>query len=209
MSELPGLPDDFFAREDETPDEDFYQDPRFTTHIDDATIVALTNYYREVLKPSDRVLDLMSSWISHLPNEIRYRHVAGLGMNEQELARNPRLDRYGVRNLNVTPVLPFEDDAFDAVLMAVSVQYLTRPFEVFREIARVLAPRGKCIVSMSHRLFPTKAIYAFHVLPPADRCRLVGTYMHRSGRMTDIEVHDRSPANADPLWIVSGTRSPA
>jgi SAM-dependent methyltransferase len=209
VSEVPGLPDDFFAREDEAPDEDFYRDPRFTTHIDDATIVALTNYYREVLKPSDRVLDLMSSWISHLPNEIRYRHVAGLGMNEQELARNPRLDRYCVQNLNVTPVLPFEDDAFDAVLMAVSVQYLTRPFEVFGDIGRVLATGGKCIVSMSHRLFPTKAIYAFHVLPPADRCRLVGTYMHRSGRLTDIEVHDRSPANADPLWIVSGTRPPA
>lgn len=199
-----GLPPEFFTREDETADENFYQAPRFTTHIDDATINALTQFYREVLSPHDRVLDLMSSWISHLPGEVRYRHVAGLGMNAAELEGNERLDEYRVQNLNDNPFLPWDDNSFGAVLIAVSVQYLVRPFEVFADIGRILSPGGRCIVAMSHRLFPTKAIYAFHVLSGADRCRLVGAYMARTGRFREIESLDRSPAHADPLWIVTG-----
>ncbi|HKI75372.1 MAG TPA: hypothetical protein VJ998_12030, partial [Pseudomonadales bacterium] len=77
--------------------------------------------------------------------------------------------------------------------------------DVFEEIGRVLSPGGRCVVAMSHRLFPTKAIYAFQVMPPADRCRLVGAYMQRTGRFSNIDVIDRSPRNADPLWIVTGT----
>lgn len=204
-----GLPDQFFARQDESADENFYEAPRFTTHIDDATITALTQYYREVLLPGQRLLDLMSSWISHLPAEVRYGHVAGLGMNAAELAANERLDEFQVQNLNDNPALPWDDASFDAVLIAVSVQYLIRPFEVFAEIGRVLAPDGRCIVAMSHRLFPTKAIYAFHVMSAADRCRLVGAYMIRSGRFGNIESLDRSPANADPLWIVTGRAASA
>ena len=198
-----GLPDNFFAREDESPDEAFYAEPRFKTHIDDATIAALTRYYREILKPGDRVLDLMSSWISHLPEDLELSFVAGHGMNQQELDRNPRLNERLVQNLNHNPVLPWPDNHFDAVLIAVSVQYLTRPFEVFAEIARVLAPGGRCVVAMSHRLFPTKAVYAFQVLAPAERCRLVGSYMGLAG-FEGVEVLDRSPANADPLWVVVG-----
>ncbi len=161
------LPAQFFSREDETPDEHFYQEPRFTTHIDDATILEITKYYREVLSPSDRLLDLMSSWVSHLPMETGYRQISGLGMNNEELARNPRLDDFIVHNLNTDPRLPYADDSYDAVMIIVSIQYLIKPLEVFSEIARVLTPGGKCIVAMSHRLFPTKAIYAFHALAPA------------------------------------------
>ena len=156
------LPEYLFARQDESNDEDFYSIPRFVTHIDDATIDALTQYYREILKPEHEVLDLMSSWISHLPVDESYRHVAGLGMNQEELDRNPRLDDRQVHNLNSDPTMPFASESFDAVLIAVSVQYLTQPLQVFGEIARVLRPEGHCIVGMSHRLFPTKAIYAFH-----------------------------------------------
>ncbi|MCB1693632.1 MAG: methyltransferase domain-containing protein [Pseudomonadales bacterium] len=204
-----GLPETFFARQDESPDEDFYREPRLTTHIDDATIDALTTFYREVLSPSDRVCDLMSSWISHLPDDVNYNRVVGLGMNEAELRRNPRLDELVVRNLNEDPHLPWPDGHFDALLIAVSVQYLTRPFEVFLEIGRVLSPGGRCIVAMSHRLFPTKAIYAFHVLAPQERCRLVGSYMELAGVFKSIQAFDRSPPNADPLWIVVGTKSRA
>lgn len=202
-----GLPEKFFARQDESPDEDFYTEPRFTTHIDDTTITALTRYYREVLSPSDRILDLMSSWISHLPHEVRYRHVAGHGMNTRELEANSRLDEFCVRNLNADPTLPWANAAFDAVLIAVSIQYLTRPFEVFAEIARVLAPGGNCIVAISHRLFPTKAIYAFQVLPPVERCQLIATYMDSTACLAEIEILDRSPVKGDPLWIVRGERT--
>jgi SAM-dependent methyltransferase len=208
MTDAAPLPERLLIRQDESDDARFYTQPRFVTHIDDATIAALTGYYAETLRPDDRVLDLMSSWISHLPEDARFRSVTGLGMNAEELAANPRLDRWIVQDLNRTPTLPFDDAAFDAVLIAVSVQYLTRPLEVFAEIGRVLAPGGRCIVAMSHRLFPTKAIYAFHVLSADDRCRLVGTYL-AAGGFADIEALDRSPPTADPLWIVTGVRGAA
>lgn len=200
------FPDNFFQRQDESDDSRFYGLPRLVTHIDDATIDSLTAYYRETVPADARVLDLMSSWISHLPEDVNYPFVAGLGMNQAELASNKQLNDHVVHNLNQEPTLPYSDTAFDVILIAVSVQYLTRPLEVFDDVARVLAPGGKCIVGMSHRLFPTKAIYAFHVLPPADRCQLVAAYMNHSGLMRDIAIEDRSPHDADPLWIVTGTK---
>lgn len=200
-----GLPEQFFVRQDESADEEFYLLPRFKTHIDDETICQLTDYYREALTGNARVLDLMSSWISHLPADQKYAGVSGLGMNREELAANTRLTDYQVQNLNTNPSLPYANNSFDAALIAVSVQYLIRPIEVFRDIARCLSPGGKCIVSMSHRLFPTKAIYAFHALPSEDRCRLVASYLNQAG-FNAINMIDRSPKNADPLWIVVGTK---
>ncbi len=200
------LPDNYFRREDESPDEAFYAQPRFTTHIDDATITNITHFYREVLSPSHRLLDLMSSWISHLPIEVGYRHVSGLGMNSDELARNPQLDDFLVQNLNTISTLPYTDRQFDAVMIVVSIQYLTQPLKVFKEIDRILCPGGKCIVAMSHRLFPTKAVYAFQLLPPDERCRLVSTYMKTANASCKVEILDRSPPNADPLWIVVGEK---
>src|SRR5262249_23025213 len=129
-----GLPDDLFARVDEGDDANFYQLPRLVAHIDPGTIAALTQYYRDVLPNDARLLALMSSWISHLPPERRYASVAGLGMNAAELDANDRLDVRVVHDLNRTPALPFDDRSFDAVMIAVSVQYLTRPVEVFRDI---------------------------------------------------------------------------
>ncbi len=207
MSDKPRVPGYYFSRQDEAPDEHFYAFPRMEKHIDDATIDAITDYYRQHLAPQANILDLMSSWISHLPPELKYPQVTGLGMNAEELGANPALSEYVVQNLNDNPVTSFKDNSFDAVLIVVSIQYLTRPFEVFKDIARILSPGGQCIVSMSHRLFPTKAIYAFQTLSPADRCRLVMTYMHETGDFKHIETVDQSPANADPLWIVHGRKT--
>jgi len=159
----------FFDRVDETPDASFYAFPRFVTHIDDATIGALTAYYGELLRPGADVLDLMSSWVSHLPaaGELPLARVAGLGMNADELAKNPRLTEWRVCDLNADPRLPFADASFDFALCAVSIQYLTRPLAVFAELARVLRPGGRAAIATSHRCFPTKAIRAWHMLPPA------------------------------------------
>lgn len=200
------LPPFFFTRQDESPDERFYAVPRLVNHIDDETIAAITAYYREVLPVDGTLLDLMSSWVSHLPPEMSFHRVVGLGMNPDELVANPRLDERLVHNLNQNPTLPFETDCFDAVMIVVSIQYLTRPFEVFREIERVLKPAGQCIVAMSHRLFPTKAIYAFQALQPADKFNLVRRYLGDAG-LVDIDFVDRSPAQADPLWILRGEKS--
>jgi SAM-dependent methyltransferase len=195
-----------FNRQDDSADEAFYATPRMVNHIDDATINEITRFYQEALTPEDELLDLMSSWVSHLPEEVTYRKVTGLGMNLDELNANARLDQALVHNLNKTPTLPFPDASFNAVMIVVSIQYLTRPFEVFKEIQRVLKPGGRCIVAMSHRLFPTKAIYAFQTLAPQDRVQLVKEYMRRGG-LSEIEFIDRSPEKADPLWIIQGINS--
>lgn len=197
------FPENFFQRQDESADKNFYSQPRFVTHIDDTTIGHLTAFYHDQIAPKSRVLDLMSSWISHLPEGIDYSHVSGLGMNAAELETNPRLSDFCVQDLNITPTLPFADQSFDAILIAVSIQYLVKPVEVMTEISRCLAPGGQCIVAMSHRLFPTKAIQAFQVLPASDRCQVVATYMEKSG-LTGVEALDHSPNTGDPLWIVRG-----
>ena len=195
---------------DEGPDTDFYAQPRLVTHIDDTTIEGLGRYYAEVIPAGADVLDLMSSWISHLPAEVVYGRVAALGMNAVELRANPRISEWSVHDLNAEPVLPYEDASFDAVLNAVSVQYLVRPVEVFSEVARVLRPGGLSIVAMSHRCFPTKAVRAFHSLSGPGRLDLVADYHARAGDFEAIEKIDRSAALApgsDPLWIVCARRA--
>ncbi|HSG87646.1 MAG TPA: methyltransferase domain-containing protein [Pseudomonadales bacterium] len=201
-----GLPAALFERADDGDDADFYAGPRLVTHIDDATIAALTDFYRECLPPGGRILDLMSSWISHLPADVAYGRVTGHGMNAVELDANARLDERLVQDLNRDPRLPFAEGAFDAVLICVSVQYLVRPVALFRELARVLAPAGQLVVSMSHRCFPTKAVRAFQALTPMQRSQLVMEYVRGAGGFAEPEFHDRSPADADPLWIVRAQR---
>ena len=197
----PAFPSDLFDRQDESADELFYLSPRMVTHIDDVTIRALTQFYRDQLPVGADVLDLMSSWVSHLPGELELGRVAGLGMNAQELAANSRLSDWTVHDLNREPELPYPDTSFDAVLNAVSVQYLVKPVAVFASILRVLRPGGTAIVAMSHRCFPTKAIRAFHVMPGLQRMEFVGRCCELAG-FAEVQQIDRSPAGADPLWIV-------
>jgi len=199
------FPPGFFDRADESGDDGFYAQPRFVTHIDDATISALTKLYGELLPPGARVLDLMSSWVSHLPDE-PYTRVSGLGMNAAELGANPRLDDWEVHDLNRDPELPYDDESFDAVLNAVSIQYLVRPVEVFASVRRVLRPGGLAIVATSHRLFPTKAIRGWQLLPSDERMRLLASYFARAGGFEPAAFVDRSPPDADPLCIVYARR---
>jgi hypothetical protein len=207
MSSNPEFPGGFFDRQDQDDDARFYAMPRFVVHIDVPTIDALTQVYRELLPAGGAVLDLMSSWVSHLPEEMIFERVAGLGMNAAELQRNPRLTEHVVQDLNQQPELPFADASFDAVVNAVSLQYLTQPVEVFRSCARVLRPRGMHIIALSHRCFPTKAIRAWHALPPMQRLEVVCAYFERAGGYEKPSILDRSPAGADPLWIVWARRS--
>ena len=206
MKDPSQLPADFFDRQDETDDAVFYETPRLVVHIDSATIESLTQVYREFIPEGVDVLDLMSSWVSHLPEEVGFGRVAGLGMNEVELAKNPRLTEHTVHNLNADPELPFPDASFDAVLNAVSVQYLTKPVEVFTSVARVLRPGGVHLVALSHRCFPTKAVRAWWALGPEERLQLVRTYFDLSEGYEEAAVLDRSPDGADPLWVLMARR---
>ena len=195
------LPAEWFLRQDQRPDAEFYTEPRFVAHIDAATIDALTNFYREFLPAGADLLDLMSSWISHLPTDQAYGRVAGLGMNAAELAANPQLTEHVVHDLNETPELPFEPASFDRATIAVSIQYLIRPIEVLTSVARTLRPGGQVAIAMSHRLFPTKAIMAFQQSSRDQRAQLVAHFLTQAG-FSDVQFIDRSPANADPLWLV-------
>ena len=195
-----------FRRQDESPDEEFYRTPRLVTHIDDRAIAAVTQLYQEHFPEGGAILDLMSSWISHLPPEVEYERVIGLGMNETELQRNPRLDEYVVQNLNWEPVLRFGNAEFDGAGICVSVDYLTRPIEVLRDLGRVLKPGAPVIITFSNRCFPTKAVAAWQALDDAGHMRLVEQYLREAGNWKEIHSLDRSPRRmfSDPLYTVIG-----
>jgi SAM-dependent methyltransferase len=206
---LPELPEGAFGRMDETPDEEFYRTPRLVTHIDDRAIAAVTQLYRELFPAGGEVLDLMSSWISHLPPEVEYGRVVGLGMNETELRRNDRLDSYIVQNLNENPGLPFGDAEFDGCGICVSIDYLTRPAEVLREVGRVLRAGSPLVITFSNRCFPTKAVAVWHQLDDRGHVRLVEGYLEEAGNFRDVRGLDRSPRHlfSDPLYAVVGESS--
>ncbi len=173
---------------DDTDDKLFYDAPRFVTHIDEGFIQQLTDLYRERLQPNTRIFDMMSSWVSHLPDEMRFAHVEGHGLNAEELAQNSRLDHYFVQNLNQNPKLPLEDQSFDAVLNTVSVQYLQYPEGIFTEIHRILKPGGIAIFSFSNRMFYQKAIAAWRDGSEASRVELVKGYFKAVPGFTQPEA---------------------
>ncbi|WP_424015669.1 class I SAM-dependent methyltransferase [Halorubrum xinjiangense] len=189
-------------RRDDRPDGTFYAEPRFVTHADDAFLDRLTALYASVTEPGDRVLDAMSSWVSHLP-DTDYDRVVGHGLNEAELAANDRLDEFVVSDLNAEQSLPFADDAFDAVCCALSVQYLQYPGAVFEEFSRVLAPGGTVVVSFSNRMFPTKAIRAWRAASMAERADLVERYLDAGGFAVTDRIVERP--GEDPFYALVGT----
>ena len=204
-------PTEFFDREDSAPDEQFYQEPRPVVHLDLYALQAVTDLYRELLPPGGVILDLMSAWRSHLPTEVSYARVVGLGMNAAELADNPDLTEALIYNLNREARLPFEANVFDAALCCVSIQYLTRPVETFCEVARVLKPGAPFIVTFSNRCFPSKAVNLWLHTDDVTHQHLVALYFMASESFTDIHYQDRSPgAQFDPLYAVWGRkRQPA
>ncbi|MDT0630380.1 methyltransferase domain-containing protein [Rubrivirga sp. S365] len=204
---MPTLPAHAFRRADESPDEQFYQHPRLVTHIDAGAVAAVTDLYRAHVPEGGAVLDLMSSWVSHLPPEATYARVAGLGMNAEELEANPRLSEWAVQDLNARPALPYADGAFDAALCCVSVQYLTRPVEVFADVARVLRPGAPFVVTFSNRCFPTKAVLAWRSLDDAGHAALVSSYVDEAGGFDAPETTVHRPAHGDPLIGVTARRA--
>ncbi|PNH11748.1 hypothetical protein TSOC_001390 [Tetrabaena socialis] len=170
-------------------DRDFYGMPRFVKHVDDTFLSQVTELYRQRVPPGGAVLDLCSSWVSHLPPEVKYSKVVGHGMNATELARNPRLDALFVRDLNSGPDgWEAADQSFDAVLCCVSVQYLQQPERVFAEVYRVLKPGGVFIITFSNRLFYNKAISAWRDATGYARCQLVRQYFQSVAGFTAPEV---------------------
>jgi hypothetical protein len=205
-----GLPQGAFAKIDAEEDELFYEPPRLVCHIDEGAIAALTEFYRVALPAGGVLLDLMSSWVSHLPSEIDYAEVIGHGMNATELAANPRLTRWFVQNLNRDTKLPLADTSVDAALVCVSIQYLQQPAAVLREVSRVLRPGSPLVISFSNRCFWTKAVAIWRALDDDGHARLVERYLGHAG-FERIETHQLAEwveDVSDPMTAVVG-RSPA
>jgi SAM-dependent methyltransferase len=201
------LKPDFFRRYDETDDEEFYLWPRRVVHIDEDAITAVGKIFADHIPSGGEILDLMSSWRSHIPDSLKPKRVVGLGLNREEMLDNPALSEVVVHNVNREPRLPFADDSFDAVVMTVSVQYLTRPVEVFANVGRVLRPGKPFIVTFSNRMFPTKAVALWQGADDHGRIAIVTRYFAASRAFEKIEVLDqtvREGPPSDPIWGVIG-----
>jgi len=195
------FPPDFFGRGDESTDAAFYAFPRYVTHIDDDAIAAVGALYEE-LGVAGAVLDLMSSWVSHFTQAPEALTV--LGMNADELAANPQARAWVVHDLNAEPFLPFADDTFDHATCCVSVDYLTRPVDVFRDIARVVRMGGLFVCTFSNRLFPTKAIRGWLASGDDGHQQIVTEYFRRAGGYAPAVARRCTPDThrGDPLFAV-------
>lgn len=208
MSRTPDNPGSH-SRQDERPDAEFYSVPRLVKHIDDRAIAEVARLYREYLPAGGGILDLMTSWVSHLPDEVSYARVSGLGMNEEELRSNSRLDDYVIHDLNENPTLPYTNDEFDAATICVSVDYLTRPVEVLRDLGRAVRDGGPVIITFSNRCFPTKVVSEWLRRDDRERMGLVEEYLRDAGNWNGIRSLDRGPDHpfADPLYAVIARRA--
>ncbi len=197
---LQDWPPGFFDRQDDSDDADFYGPPRFVTHIDDGAIAAVSELYDELGVPEGRVLDLMSSWVSHLSRKPDGGLVV-LGMNDVELRANPLADRVEVQDLNVDTRLSFEEASFDAVICCVSIDYLIHPVEVLREVGRVLAPGGVVVLTFSNRCFPTKAVRGWLATDEDGRVAIVQAYLEHAG-FAEVKTTLRTKRRwgSDPLY---------
>lgn len=181
--------DNPFQRKDETPDSHFYQKPRFVNHIDTTAIANISALYGQLLRSGDHVLDLMSSWTSHLPPQLQLGKMTGLGMNREELHKNEQLTDRVIHDLNQEPVLPFGNESFDAVICTVSVEYLTVPVAIFREVGRILKPGGLFINTFSNRWFPPKVVAIWEEIQEFERMGLVSEYFLAAEQFERINTH--------------------
>ena len=205
----PPFSPEFFEREDESNDALFYTEPRLLVHIDEQAIAAVSQLFLDLISPDSVVLDLMSSWRSHWPQDHPKERMMGLGLNAAEMQANPDLDEFVIHNVNEDPVLPFEDESFDAVVITVSVQYLKRPVETFRQVYRILRQDGLLIVTFSNRMFPTKAVRIWRVSTDKGRMGLVAAYLEEAGEFVDVHGDLANPETSppgDPIFFVTGRK---
>lgn len=202
------FPPEYFRRIDENDDSLFYSFPRLVVHIDEWAIKTVGEIFEQYLPRDAVLLDLMSSWRSHLPPSLNPAAVVGVGLNRAEMEDNPALTGIVVHDLNRDPRLPFPDSHFQGATLTVSIQYLVRPVEVFREAGRVLRAGAPFVVCFSNRMFPTKAVWIWQRASEAQRIELVRRYFEESGWFEQIELAERLPEGfyADPVYAVIGRR---
>jgi len=223
---LPDGPSDFWypealARLDNRPDGIFYTGPRLVHHLDRHCRAQIETLYGTLIPPGGQVLDLMSSWVSHLDGIHPSCRVTGLGMNHAELEANPRLAERVIQDINQEPNLPFVKACFDAVVCTASFEYLIEPRRMVAEIARVLKPGGYCIITFSDRWFPTKAIQVWSEIHPFERLGYVlaslmsderlgqfHSFSRRGLPRPEDDAHAGERELSDPLFAVWARRQP-
>jgi SAM-dependent methyltransferase len=204
------LPADSFSRRDEQEDALFYEKSRFLPHLDSRALATVERVIGElIVEERPDILDLMASFDSHIPESVRAASVVGLGLNAEELKRNEALDEHVIHDLNRDPTLPFDEGRFDVVLNTVSVDYLIRPIEVFREVGRVLRPGGLHLVLFSNRMFPTKVVKIWDGSSEAERIWLVEDFFQAAGLFEKPRVFSSQghPRPADDPYAESGIPS--
>ncbi|MBN2034144.1 MAG: methyltransferase domain-containing protein [Deltaproteobacteria bacterium] len=171
-----------FSRLDESNDLIFYGTDRFVRHLDDLALETVVKVVGTLVVEDDpAILDLMAGWDSHIPETLRPLKVVGLGLNENELKGNKIFSDYVIHDLNRFPRLPFPDNTFDVVLNTVSVDYMTKPVHVFKDVGRVLKPGGLFLVIFSNRMFPEKAVEIWRSSNEEERILLVEDFFKEAG----------------------------
>jgi SAM-dependent methyltransferase len=177
-----GNGDKAFSRLDESDDRVFYAVDRFVSHLDDMALETARKIIDTlVVEDNPVILDLMASWDSHIPERLRSSRIVGLGLNENEMKRNRDLSGYVIHDLNRLPRLPFPDNTFDVVLNTVSVDYMTQPVQVFKDVGRILKPGGLFLVIFSNRMFPEKAVEVWRRSNEEERILLVEDFFREAG----------------------------
>jgi SAM-dependent methyltransferase len=213
---------DFFSdapylRSDDTIDSEFYSRPRHINHLDKTARAQLKSVYNDLLPASSEILDLMSSINSHIDDRLNIKKLTGLGLNKEELEANPLLDERIIHDINQDQRLPFDDASFDTVICSLSIEYITQPSILFDEVARILRPNGRFIISFSNRWFPSKAVQVWNNLHDFERIGLVMEYFIESAHFGEINTYSLRglprPVDdkhniplSDPIYIVWANR---
>ena len=202
-------------RQDETSDRLFYDSPRLVYHADNDVFARLTAIYKELLTPGDsaKVLDLGASWVSHLPDDLVFAHVEGLGLNAAELKSNPRLDSWRVQDLNSDSDMQLPETSYDAILICFALQYFVFPEMILSQAARALKDDGVIIISWGSGCYSSKSIKGWLDRDQEGRVGLVLRLLVAAG-FDSPRVHTERRYNplwkgADELMVVSATLSPA
>tara|TARA_Y100001968_G_C19222868_1_gene650616 strand:+ start:112 stop:762 length:651 start_codon:yes stop_codon:yes gene_type:complete len=192
-------------------DEIFYSRPRYVHHLSDSFRSRLSNLYSEYLLNHHVILDLMSSWVSHLPSNIRFKKVIGHGLNEAELSSNKRLDSFWIQNLNKTQNIPIEDSSVDVGLIVAGWQYLQYPENVSLELSRIIKPESFLIISFTNRAFWNKAPNIWTYSSEEKRIEYVTSILNTNGWSVEKIINEKTfdkklfgfySAESDPFFSV-------
>ena len=202
------IPEDF-SREDETSDAEYCQHPEHIENLDTLALSTIEDLFVRLIPKGAEILDLMAGVDSHIPSEIQPARITGVGLDSKGLDENAKLSEKIIHDLNGGKPLPFNDDEFDVALITLSIEYITKPLELFEEVARILKSSGLFIITFSNRMFPPKAVNIWKNTGEQERVALVKKLISLSDRYTVIGDFESSgkPRPKDDRYYMLGIPS--